>query len=83
MAWCPACIEKGRGCHEEWCHLLKTSLEDYKHEKSLGHQVTKYVPPIENKYKPLPASIEILFEKDVGKLVSNKLPGTYLFIVYC
>jgi len=75
VAWCPACIEKGRGCHEEWCHLLKTSLEDYKHEKSLGHQVTKYVPPIENKYKPLPASIEILFEKDVGKLVSNKLPG--------
>ena len=38
-------------------------------------QVTKYVPPIEAKYKPLPASIEVLFEKDVGKLVSNKLPG--------
>ena len=50
-------------------------MEDYKHEKSLGHQVQKYEPPIETKYQPLPASIEILFEKDVAKLVSNKLPG--------
>jgi len=54
---------------------LKTSLEDYKHEKSLGHQVQKFVPPIETTFNPLPASIESLFEKEVGKLVSNKLPG--------
>jgi len=75
VAWCSTCIEKGKPSHEEWCHLLKTAIEDYKHEKSLGHQVTKYEPPIEKKFKPLPASIEILFEKDVAKLVSNKLPG--------
>lgn len=75
VAWCNACIEKGKTKHEEWCHLLKTAIEDFKHEKSLGHQVQKYVPTIEKKYKPLPASIEILFEKDVAKLVSNKLPG--------
>ena len=75
IAWCPDCIEKGKEGHEEWCHLLKTSLEDYKHEKSLGHQVQKFVPPIETTFKPLPASIESLFEKEVGKLVSNKLPG--------
>ena len=75
IAWCPDCIEKGKEGHEEWCHLLKTSLEDYKHEKSLGHQVQKFVPPIEATFKPLPASIESLFEKEVGKLVSNKLPG--------
>jgi len=75
VAWLSDYLETGRACHEQWCHLLKTAIEDYKHEKSLGHQVTKYVPPIEAKYKPLPASIEVLFEKDVGKLVSNKLPG--------
>merc|ERR1712038_1836522 len=75
IAWCPDCIEKGKEGHEEWCHLLKTALEDYKHEKSLGHQVQKFVPPIETTFKPLPASIESLFEKEVGKLVSNKLPG--------
>lgn len=75
IAWCANCIEKGKEGHEEWCHLLKTSMEDYKHEKSLGHQVQKYVPAIETLYKPLPASIEILFEKEVAKLVSNKLPG--------
>eukprot|EP00090_Calanus_glacialis_P027047 TRINITY_DN4255_c0_g1_i1.p1 TRINITY_DN4255_c0_g1~~TRINITY_DN4255_c0_g1_i1.p1 ORF type:complete len:575 (-),score=153.79 TRINITY_DN4255_c0_g1_i1:116-1840(-) len=75
VAWCTKCIEKGKESHEEWCHLLKTSMEDYKHEKSLGHQVQKYVPTIQNKYQALPASIENLFEKDVGKLVSNKLPG--------
>ena len=77
MAWCPACIEKqsARASHDQWCHLLKTSIEDYKHEKSVGHQAHKYSAPIEKKYKPLPASIEILFEKDVAKLVSNKLPG--------
>ena len=28
--------------HEEWCHLLKTAMDDYKHEKSLGHQVKGY-----------------------------------------
>merc|ERR1712128_296689 len=68
--------ELGRSLkQEEWCHLLKTSMEDFKHEKSLGHQVQKYVPTIQNKYQALPASIENLFEKDVGKLVSNKLPG--------
>merc|ERR1711874_188103 len=50
-------------------------MEDYKHEKSLGHQVQKYVPAIQTKYQPLPPSIENLFEKEVGKLVSNKLPG--------
>jgi len=77
VAWCPNCIEKqsARSSHEQWCHLLKTAIEDFKHEKSLGHQVQKYAPPIEKTYKPLPASIEILFEKDVAKLVSNKLPG--------
>jgi len=75
IAWHPDYIEKGKECHEEWCHLLKTALEDYKHEKTLGHQVQKYVPPIETTYKALPASIESLFEKEVGKLVSNKLPG--------
>merc|ERR1712012_1386894 len=53
VAWSPKYIEKGKESHEEWCHLLKTAMEDYKHEKSLGHQV----------------------EKDVAKLVSNKLPG--------
>ena len=51
------CIEKGKEGHEEWCHLLKTAMEDYKHEKSLGHQVQKYVPPIAEKYCQLPASI--------------------------
>jgi len=75
VAWCNNCIEKGKEGHEEWCHLLKTSMEDYKHEKSLGHQVQKYQPTGETSYKPLPASIETLFEKDVAKLVSNKLPG--------
>ena len=50
-------------------------MEDYKHEKSLGHQVQKFVPNIETKSQPLPPSIENLFEKEVGKLVSNKLPG--------
>ncbi|XP_023331908.1 uncharacterized protein LOC111704027 [Eurytemora carolleeae] len=75
VSWCSNCLEQGRTKHEEWCHLLKTSLEDYKHEKSLGHQVQKYCPISQAKYKPLPASIEILFEKDVAKLVSNKLPG--------
>jgi splicing suppressor protein 51 len=75
IAWCPDCIEKGKEGHEEWCHLLKTAMEDYKHEKSLGHQVQKYVPPISTEFKPVPASIENLFEKEVGKLVSNKLPG--------
>jgi len=75
IAWCPDCIEKGKESHEEFCHLLKTSMEDYKHEKSLGHQVQKFVPSIENQFAPLPASIENLFEKEVGKLVSNKLPG--------
>jgi len=75
ICWCPKCIEKGKESHEEWCHLLKTAMEDYKMEKSLGHQVQKYVPTIQTKYQPLPASIENLFEKDVGKLVSNKLPG--------
>ena len=75
VAWCPACIEKGKEAHEEWCHLLKTAIEDYKHEKSLGHQVQKFEPPIQTKYQALPASIETLFEKDVAKLVSNKLPG--------
>jgi hypothetical protein len=43
VAWCGACVEKGRSGHEEWCHLLKTAQEDYKHEKSLGHQVRKPV----------------------------------------
>ena len=62
--------------HEQWCHLLKTALEDYKHEKTLGHQVQKYAPNIVTKYSVLPTSIEILFEKDVAKLVSNKLPGS-------
>jgi len=75
VAWCSGCLEAGRPNHEEWCHLLKTAIEDFKHEKSLGHQVQKYCPPSEAKYKLLPASIEILFEKDVAKLVSNKLPG--------
>merc|ERR1712004_652270 len=75
IAWHPDYIEKGKECHEEWCHLLKTALEDYKHEKTLGHQVQKYVPPIETTYKALPTSIEILFEKEVAKIVSNKLPG--------
>jgi len=75
IAWCKDCIEKGKEGHEEWCHLLKTAMEDYKHEKSLGHQVQKYVPPIATEYKPLPVSIENLFEKEVAKLVSNKLPG--------
>jgi len=75
VAWCPACIEKGKEAHEAWCHLLKTAIEDYKHEKSLGHQVQKFEPPIQTKYQALPASIETLFEKDVAKLVSNKLPG--------
>ena len=46
----------------------------------MGHQVQKYCPTIQAKYKPLPASIEILFEKDVAKLVSNKLPGEILFV---
>jgi hypothetical protein len=41
-------------------------------------QVQKYVPTIQEKYKPLPLSIEALFEKDVAKLVSNKLPGSFL-----
>merc|ERR1719471_878997 len=50
-------------------------MEDYKHEKSLGHQVQEYEPPIQTKYQALPASIEVLFEKDVAKVVSNKLPG--------
>ena len=40
------------------------------------HQVQKYVPAILDKYKPLPLSTEALFEKDVAKLVSNKLPGS-------
>jgi hypothetical protein len=40
-------------------------------------QVQKYVPTIQEKYKPLPLSIEALFEKDVAKLVSNKLPGRF------
>jgi len=75
VAWAPDCLEKGKESHEEWCHLLKTAMEDYKHEKSLGHQVQKFVPNIETKYQPLPPSIENLFEKEVGKLVSNKLPG--------
>jgi len=75
VCWCSKCIEIGKDSHEEWCHLLKTAIEDYKHEKSLGHQVQKYEPAIETKYKALPASIEMLFEKDVAKLVSNKLPG--------
>jgi hypothetical protein len=39
--------------------------------------VQKYVPTIQEKYKPLPLSIEALFEKDVAKLVSNKLPGKF------
>jgi hypothetical protein len=39
--------------------------------------VQKYVPTIQEKYKPLPLSIEALFEKDVAKLVSNKLPGRF------
>merc|ERR1712088_1095653 len=80
IAWHPDYIEKGKECHEEWCHLLKTALEDYKHEKTLGHQVQKYVPPIETTYKALPASIESLFEKEVGKLVSSKL--RYLTFLY-
>lgn len=75
MAWCQNCIEKGKESHEEWCHLLKTAMEDYKHEKSLGHQVQKYVPGIASSYKALPPNIETLFEKEVAKLVSNKLPG--------
>lgn len=75
MAWSPKYIEKGKEEHEQWCHLLKTALEDYKHEKTLGHQVQKYSPNIETKYSVLPASIEILFEKEVAKVVSNKLPG--------
>ena len=79
VCWCTNCLEQGRTKHEEWCHLLKTALEDYKHEKSLGHQVQKYCPTIESKSKTLPASIEILFEKDVAKLVSNKLPGKDIF----
>ena len=75
VAWSVKHIEKGKEEHEQWCHLLKTALEDYKHEKTLGHQVQKYTPNIETKYSVLPASIEILFEKDVAKVVSNKLPG--------
>jgi len=75
VAWSVKHIEKGKEEHEQWCHLLKTALEDYKHEKTLGHQVQKYNPNIETKYSVLPASIEILFEKDVAKVVSNKLPG--------
>jgi len=75
VAWCPKCIENGKEGHEEWCHLLKTSMEDYKHEKSLGHQVQKYVPGISQTYKSLPPNIETMFEKEVAKLVSNKLPG--------
>jgi len=75
VAWSPKYIEKGKEEHEQWCHLLKTALEDYKHEKTLGHQVQKYSPNIETKYSVLPASIEILFEKEVAKVVSNKLPG--------
>ena len=44
VAWCPspACLAKGKETHEQWCHLLKTAMEDYKMEKSLGHQVQKY-----------------------------------------
>lgn len=75
VCWSPENIEAGKESHEEWCHLLKTAIEDYKHEKSLGHQVQKFEPPIQTKYQALPASIETLFEKDVAKLVSNKLPG--------
>ena len=75
VCWSPDYIEEGKESHEEWCHLLKTAIEDYKHEKSLGHQVQKFEPPIQTKYQALPASIEVLFEKDVAKLVSNKLPG--------
>merc|ERR1719208_342951 len=75
VCWSPENIEQGKESHEEWCHLLKTAMEDYKHEKSLGHQVQKFEPPIQTKYQALPASIETLFEKDVAKLVSNKLPG--------
>jgi len=33
------------------------------------------MPAIHTKYEALPPSIENLFEKDVAKLVSNKLPG--------
>merc|ERR1719431_1384947 len=51
ICWCPKCIEKGKESHEEWCHLLKTAMEDYKMEKSLGHQVQKYVPAIATKYQ--------------------------------
>ena len=47
VCWCSKCIEIGKDSHEEWCHLLKTAIEDYKHEKSLGHQVQKYEPAIE------------------------------------
>ena len=77
IAWCSRCIAGGPGGHEDWCHLLKTALEDYKHEKSLGHQVQKYAPTIQDKYKALPPSTEALFEKEVAKLVSNKLPGKH------
>ena len=77
VAWSPENIEKGKDSHEEWCHLLKTAMEDYKHEMTLGHQVQKYTPPIETNYSQLPMSIEQLFEKDVAKLVSNKLPGIF------
>ena len=43
VAWCNGCQELDKADHEEWCHLLKTAIEDYKHEKSLGHQVG-YLP---------------------------------------
>jgi len=50
-------------------------MEDYKHEKTIGHQVQKYTPTRQDKFKPLPETIEKMFEKQVGNLVSNKLPG--------
>lgn len=75
ITWCHGCLEKGKEKHEEWCHLLKTAMEDYKHEKTIGHQVQKYTPTFNDKFAALPDSIENLFEKEVGNLVSNKLPG--------
>merc|ERR1712130_1072299 len=46
IAWCPDCIEKGKEGHEEWCHLLKTSLEDcgFKFYPSWDASIPSLVP---------------------------------------
>lgn len=75
VAFCPSHFEEGKSKHEEFCELLKIAAEDYKNEKTLGHQVQHYVPKTRTKYDDLPDNIEVFFSKDVSELVSNKLPG--------